>query len=58
MIRLCVFKHMCRTLLRFCVVMPLQARVTLEVVHFDRRAVGGAPEGCTRCLMRAVASTF
>ena len=25
--------------------MPLQARVTLEIVHFDRRAVGGAPEG-------------
>ena len=24
-------------------VMPLQARVTLEIVHFDRRAVGGAP---------------
>ena len=31
--------------------MPLQARVTLEIVHFDRRAVGGAPEGCARCLM-------
>ena len=35
----------------FRVVMPLQARVTLEIVHFDRRAVGGAPEGCARCLM-------
>jgi hypothetical protein len=31
--------------------MPLQARVTLEMVHFDRRAVGGAPEGCALCLM-------
>jgi len=31
--------------------MPLQARVTLEMVHFDGRAVGGAPEGCARCLM-------
>ena len=31
--------------------MPLQARVTLESVHFDGRAVGGAPEGCARCLM-------
>ena len=30
----------------FSAVMPLQARVTLEIVHFDRRAVGaGAPEG-------------
>jgi len=35
----------------FSVVMPLQARVTLEIVHFDGRAVGGAPEGCARCLM-------
>ena len=35
----------------FSVVMPLQARVTLEIVHFDRRAVGGTPEGCARCLM-------
>ena len=31
--------------------MPLQARVTLESVHFDGRAVGGAREGCARCLM-------
>ena len=31
--------------------MPLRARVTLEMVHFDGRAVGGAPEGCARCLM-------
>ena len=31
--------------------MPLQARVTLEMVHFDERAVGGAPEGCARWLM-------
>ena len=31
--------------------MPLQARVTLEIVHFDGRAVGGVPEGCARCLM-------
>ena len=29
----------------------LQARVTLEIVHFDGRAVGGALEGCARCLM-------
>jgi len=28
--------------------MPLQARVTLEIEHFDWRAVGGAPEGCAR----------
>jgi len=26
--------------------MPLQARVTLEIVHFDRRAVGGAIITC------------
>jgi len=31
--------------------MPLQARVTLEMMHFDGRAVGGAPEGCAHCLM-------
>ena len=30
--------------------MPLQARVTLEMVPFDGRAVGAAPEGCDRCL--------
>ena len=30
--------------------MPLQTRVTLEMVHFDGRAVGGAPKGCARCL--------
>ena len=24
--------------------MPLRVRVTLEMVHFDERAVGGAPE--------------
>ena len=29
----------------------LKARVTLEMVHFDERAVGGAPEGCARWLM-------
>ena len=53
MMRLCVFKHV--RVERCCgfsvLVMPLRARVTLEIVHFDRRAVGGAPEGCARCLM-------
>ena len=34
-----------------CVGMPLRARVTLDMVHLDGRAVGGAPEGCARCLM-------
>ena len=45
MMRLCVFKHVCiiERCRSFSVVMPLQARVTLEIVHFDRRAVGGAP---------------
>ena len=52
MMRLCVFKHVCRALLRcYSVAIPFQARVTLEMVHFDGRAVGGAPEGCARCLM-------
>ena len=50
--RLCVCKHVCvERCCGFSVVMPLQARVTLEMVHFDGRAVGGAPEGCARCLM-------
>ena len=44
MMRLCVFKHVCiERCCGFSVVMPLQAHVTLEIVHFDRRAVGGAP---------------
>ena len=44
MMRLCVFKHVCiERCCGFSVVMPLQARVTLEMVHFDRRAVSGAP---------------
>ena len=53
MMRLCVFKHVCRALILYtvvCVDMPLRARVTLEMVHFDERAVGDAPEGCARCL--------
>ena len=29
---------------------PLQTRVRLKMVHFDAREVGGAPEGCARCL--------
>ena len=52
MMRLCVFKHVCiARCCGFSVAIPLQARVTLEMVHFDGRAVGGAPEGCARCLM-------
>jgi len=43
MMRLCVSKHVCEHCCGFSVAMPLQARVTLEIVHFDRRAVGGAP---------------
>ena len=49
MMRACAYSSTCVERCRgFSVVMPLQARVTLEIVHFDRRAVGGAPEGCAR----------
>ena len=34
-----------------CVGVPFRARTVLEMVHFDGRAVGGAREGCARCLM-------
>jgi len=52
MMRLCVFKHVCvERCCGFSVVMPLQAGVTLEMVHFDGRAVDGTSEGCARCLM-------
>ena len=54
MMRLCVYKHVCcieRCCGCICVVTPLRTRVTLEMVNFDGRSVGGAPEGCARCLM-------
>ena len=44
MMRACAYSSTCVERCRsFSVVMPLQARVTLEMVHFDGRVVGGAP---------------
>ena len=50
--RLCVLRARARGVSAVvCVGAPFRARVTHEMVHFDGRAVDGAPEGYARCLL-------